>query len=167
MNGARHLIPVALLCAAALLPASCSRKSPEDRVREVIDKCQQAAKDRKPGGVMEQIAKAFRDNHGNSRDMLKALLLREMMANRNLGVYITTNEVTVTGGGGVTPSRQSTASPAGGEATASLKVIVTGSSGLIPDTADGIKVKLKLREDDGKWKITAAEWTFGSGYDGS
>lgn len=134
---------LALLCAAALLPASCNRRSPEDKVREVIGKCQRASKDKKPGGVMEQIAMEFRDNHGNSRDMLKALLLREMMANRNLGVYITTNEVTVTGG----------------EATAMLKVIVTGSSGSVPDTADGIKVKLKLREDDGKWKITAAEWT--------
>lgn len=138
---ALHAILVALIAAVAL--TSCSKKSPEDRVREVIDRCQQASKDRKPGGVMEHIAREFRDNHGNSRDMLKALLLREMMANRNLGVYITTNEVTVTGA----------------DATAALKVIVTGSSGLIPDTADGIKVTLKLREDDGKWKITAAEWT--------
>jgi hypothetical protein len=134
---------LALFCAAALVSPACSTKSPEDRVREVIGKCQAATKDHKPGGVMEQIAKEFRDNHGNSRDMLKAILLREMMANRNLGVYITTNEVTVTGG----------------EASAALKVIVTGSSGIIPDSADGIKVKLTLREDDGKWKITAAEWT--------
>ena len=116
-------------------------------MRGVIDTCQQAAKDRKPGGVMEHIAKDFRDNHGNPRDGLKAILLREMMANRSLGVYITTNEVTVTGA----------------EAAASLKVIVTGSSGIIPESADGIRVKLKLREDGGKWQIYFADWTTSGG----
>jgi hypothetical protein len=143
MSSARPRAAAALLCAAALLATACPSKTPEDRVRAVIDECQKAAKDKKPGGVMVHIAKDFRDNHGNSRDLLKALLLREMMANKSLGIYITTNDVKV----------------AGGEATASLKVIVTGSSGLIPETADGIKVRLTLREDDGKWMITGAEWT--------
>lgn len=132
-----------------LLLCACTSKSPEDMVREVIDACQKAAKEHKPGGVMEHIAKDFKDNHGNNRDMLKGILLREMMMNKSLGVYITTNEVTVMGG----------------EASVSLKVVVTGSSGIIPERADGMRVKLTLRKDDGKWMIAHADWTFGSGYE--
>jgi len=153
---------VATIVVAVALPA-CTSKSPEDKVREVIDKCQAAVKGHKPGGVMEHIAKDFRDNHGNSRDTLKAILLREMMTNKSLGIYITTTEVAVNGGE-VTPSRQSSSVPAGGrEAAASLKIVVTGSSGIVPERADGLRVKLKLREDDGKWIVTYADWTFSSG----
>ena len=124
------------------LPSACSSKSPEEKVREVIDACQKAAKEHKPAGVMENIAQDFRDHGGNRRDTLKAILLREMMANRNLGIYITTNQIKVSGA----------------EATADLKVVVTGSSGLIPERMDGMKINLKLRDKDGKWEIYFAEW---------
>lgn len=133
-----------LFCASALplfCPA-CSSKSPEEKVREVVDACQKAAKEHKPAGVMEHIAQDFRDHGGNRRDMLKAILLREMMANRKLGIYITTSDVKVNGA----------------EATANLKVVVTGSSGLIPERADGMTINLKLRDKDGKWEIYFAEW---------
>jgi hypothetical protein len=125
-----------------LFPPACSSKSPEDRVQEVIEACQKAAKEHRPGGVLEHIAQDFRDHGGNSRDLLKAILLREMLANKRLGIYITTNEVKVSGT----------------EATANLKVVVTGSSGLIPERADGMTIKLKLRDKDGKWEIYFAEW---------
>ncbi|MBI5527139.1 MAG: hypothetical protein HY897_12460 [Deltaproteobacteria bacterium] len=111
-------------------------------MRDVIEACQKAAKEHKPAGVMEHIAQDFRDHGGNRRDTLKAILIREMMANRKLGIYITTNEIKV----------------AGAEATADLKVVVTGSGGIIPERMDGMKINLKLRETDGKWTIYFAEW---------
>jgi hypothetical protein len=131
---------------AALFPSCTKEKTPEDAVKALIETGQKAAREHRPGGVLELMAEEFTDNHGNDKTMVKALLIREMLANKNLGIYLTTSDVTVDGN----------------EAKAVLRVLVTGSSGLLPEKADSLKVEMKLRHNGERWLVHRADWTAAS-----
>jgi hypothetical protein len=122
---------------------SCSKKkSDKDLIQELIDSSRKAAEEKRPGGVTVHLTEDFRDNHGNDKQTVKAVLIREMMNNNNLSAYITTTDISVNGN----------------EATALVKVIVTGSAGLIPDHMDHIRIDLKLRRETDGWMIYSADW---------
>jgi hypothetical protein len=140
-------LQIAALVLIATVVSGCSKKTPEDRIREAIAMAQKAAKEHRPAGVLDIIAQGFTDNHGNSRDVIKAILLREMMTNKTLGVYITTENVSVNGA----------------EATVDLSVVITGSSGWLPEHADRILARVKMRETDGEWQAYKADWRLASG----
>lgn len=122
--------------------ACTGKKSAQDQIQELVDSASKAAEEKRPGGLVIHLTEDFHDNHGNDKQTVKAVLLREMMNNNKLSVYVTTSDIEVTGG----------------EASALVKVIVTGSAGWIPEHMDHVRIELKLRRESDKWMIYYADW---------
>jgi hypothetical protein len=125
-----------------------SAESPEERIRKVFAALEIAAEARDVGGMKPHLSESYRDAQGNDRRTVLAVATAHFM--QHSAVYLLTRVSALE-------------LPAPGEARAQVLVAMAGTpiadaSALLGVRADLYRFEVKLREEDGDWRVTAAEW---------
>jgi len=125
--------------------AACGPSAPdEERIRGEIQGMAQALADSDVRGVMSPLADDFSGVTWNLDERGARLLLqRELRAHEQLRARVFDIDVEMRG-----ESR----------ATATFQVVLTGGSGMIPDTGRWYRVESGWRLDGNDWKLLSAEW---------
>jgi hypothetical protein len=130
-------------------PACKKPVSEEDRVKAVINDTAKLAEAKDIKGVLEHISKDYKDPEGNDRNAVKGLLFVYFQEYEKVGLFVRDIQVTVEGG----------------EAQAQVKVILTGGEDpetigdVVPASAGGYLLDLKLVNEDGEWMVVRGTWT--------
>ena len=131
--------------------AACSdRNSPEGQVRAVLDQIETAAEARDIGDVTQHLSENYRDSQGMSAQETSRYLRGFFLANQTIHLLSHVEQIEFP-----TPGESRVrvlVGMAGRDATAAK---VTDLSNL---TTDLYVFDLALREEDGEWKLTFAEW---------
>lgn len=142
MNHARGAF-LAVLC-LALLTACGERLPAEERIRERIESMQADLAEGNARSFMAPIAEDFTAATRNlDRRAAGLLLRREMLAHESLRARLADIEVELQG-----ESR----------ATATMHAVVTGGTGLIPDTGGWYRLTTGWRLEDDEWMLISARW---------
>jgi hypothetical protein len=135
---------------ALVLGLACAREadSPEARVRAVLAALEQSAQERDAGAMKEHVSDAYQDAHGNDKRAVAQLVAFHLL--RNQSVYLLTR----------VPSLELTAP---GEARVEALVAMAGTpiegpEALLALRADLYRFELRLREEDGAWRVRSADW---------
>jgi len=142
---------IATLVAIGALAGCGDANSPEQQVREVIDKMEAAAEARDVGELSEHLSEDFRDVNGMGPEDAARYARGYFIANQSLHLATHIEEIEF---------------PADGEARARVTVGMMGrDAAAAADTldltslaADLYEFKIALRREDGEWRVTFAEW---------
>lgn len=138
-----HRIALGCLLIAAM--TACSRKPPEQALREQLTALQSAIDARDAGAVHDLLAEDFIGNGGMDRRGARQLALAVFMRNRDVGARLGPVRVALRGDT---------------EATATFSVLATGGSGgLLPQNGQVFEVETGWRLVDGDWRLLNATWT--------
>lgn len=134
---------LALLC--IILLAACAERPPaEQQIRNRIQAMQTDLAEGRARSFMAPVAEDFTAaTRGLDRRAAGLLLRREMLAHDRLTARLADLEVTLQG-----ETR----------ATATMHAVVTGGSGLIPDTGGWYRLTTGWRLDDDEWMLISARW---------
>ncbi|HTO05956.1 MAG TPA: hypothetical protein VMR86_02780 [Myxococcota bacterium] len=135
-------------CAVLLLWAACSAgDTPEAAVRRVLGELERAAEARDAGLIQPHLSESYRDSEGNDRRAVLALATGHFLRNRSIHLLTRVSELEVEG------------------AAAHTVVLVAMAGTPIADAsalhgvhADLYRFDLRLRNEDGHWRVTSAEW---------
>lgn len=130
-------------CLALL--AACAEPPPdEERIRVRIEAMQSDLAEGNARAFLAPIAEDFTAVTRNlDRRAAGLLLRREMLAHESLKARLADLEVALQGEG---------------RAIATMHAVLTGGSGLIPDTGGWYKVTTGWRLDDDEWMLISARW---------
>jgi hypothetical protein len=149
----RALPPLALALALAV-PLACARgtATPEDHVRAVLDALVEGARSRDAAALREHVSEAYADGRGNDKRELVALATFHFLRNSSLHLLTRVRGVEL---------------PAPGEARAQVAVALAGRPISGPAALPGLRAEVyrfdfALREEDGVWRVTRADWEPGS-----
>ena len=138
---------VFLLAACAVLTACGDADSPEQQVRQVIDKMETAAEGRDVGELVEHLSSEYRDVNGMSADEAGRYARGYFVANQSIHLLTRVEQIEF---------------PLPDEARARVLVGMVGRDADAASNwdlaADLYEFKLALRQEDGEWKISFAEW---------
>ena len=139
---------VLLLTALAALTACGNSDSPEQQVRAVIDKMETATEARDVGGLAEHISPEYRDSSGMSAEDAARYVRGYFIANQSIYLLTRVEQVEF---------------PLPDEARARVLVGMVGREADAASNwdlaANLYEFKVSLRQEDGDWKVTFAEWT--------
>jgi len=135
----------AAMILGALMLAACAPEPPsEEQIRHQISAMQAALAEGDAGDFMAPVAEDFTAASRNlDRRAARLLLRREMLAHQQLKARLFDIEVELQGSD---------------RATATLHVVTTGGSGLIPDTGAWYRVTTGWRLDGDEWMLISARW---------
>jgi hypothetical protein len=144
MVGMRALLTklIFLLLACSLL-ASCEKPPAEQQLRGDLQVLQDALENKRPDIFLDIVADDYADKQGNDKQLLKKLLLINMLQNQKIGVYLANIQVTVTG------------------QTAEITMqagLTGGTEKLLPDRARLYTVITRWRQTSSDWLLYYAEW---------
>ncbi|WP_376695475.1 hypothetical protein [Wenzhouxiangella sp. EGI_FJ10305] len=134
------------LCSACLaLLAACSEPLPdEEQIRNRIEAMQNDLAEGNTRSFFSPVAEDFTAATRNlDRRAARLLLRREMLAHESLKARLFDIEIELQGEG---------------RATATMHAVLTGGTGLIPDTGSWYKVTTGWRLDDGDWMLISVRW---------
>jgi hypothetical protein len=138
---------VLLLTACLTLTACGDADSPEQQVRDVIDKMETAAEARDVSELVEHLSSEYRDANGMSPDEAARYARGYFIANQSIHLLTRVEQVEF---------------PLPDEARARVLVGMVGrdadAAGKWDLAADLYEFKLALRQEDGEWKVTFTEW---------
>ena len=141
---------VALSLVAALVLAGCSggEATPEERVRAVLAELEQAAEARDVGAIKPHISESYKDENGNDRRGLLGLATAHFMRNKSVYLLVRLSDVQL---------------PEPGRAQVDAFVALAGQPlrdlAALPELrADLYRFGFALRDEDGEWRVTAADW---------
>jgi hypothetical protein len=145
-----YLLGLSALIVTLLLSPACKKPvSEEDRVKAVINDTAKLAEAKDIKGVLEHISEDYKDPEGNDRNAVKGLLFVYFQQYEKVGLFVRDIQVTVEGD----------------EAEAQVKVILTGGEDpetigdVVPASAGGYLLDLKLVNEDGEWMVVRGTWT--------
>ena len=137
-------------CAAVVLVLACSGDpaSPEERVRAVLAAIETAAEARDVGALRAHVSEGYADPRGNDAQALARIATFHFMQNRSVHLLSRVRELEVT---------------APGEARAEALVAMAGAPIPGPEALPALRASLyrfevRLREEDGEWRVASAEW---------
>ena len=138
----------ALLAASLVLGCFGGKATPEERIRAVIDALEAAAEARDVGALKPHISESYADGNGNDRRALLGLATAHFMRHQSVYLLVRVNGIEL---------------PAPGKATADAFVALAGqpirNPAALPELhADLYRFTFALREEDGDWLVTAADW---------
>ena len=141
-------VAVSLLAALALAGCSGGEPTPEERVRAVLAELEAAGEARDVGLLKPHISEAYKDENGNDRRALLGLATAHFMRNQSVYLLVRVNDVVL-------------AEP--GQARVDAFVALAGQpirdATALPELrADLYRFDLRLRDEDGEWRVTAADW---------
>jgi hypothetical protein len=149
----RH--PGTLRCGATLavalgLALACADapETPEERVRAVLAAIEEAAEARDVAALRDQLSESYSDARGNDARAVAGIATFHFMQNRSLHLLVRVRHVEVA---------------ASGEARAFALVAMAGSPIPGPEALAALRGSLyafdvRLREEDGSWRVTSAQW---------
>lgn len=139
---------VLLLVTLVTLTACGDADSPEQQVRTVIEKMETAAEARDVGELAEHLSSEYRDANGMSPDEAARYARGYFIANQSIHLLTRVEQVEF---------------PLPDEARARVLVGMVGrdadASGDWNLVADLYEFKLALRQEDGEWKVSFAQWS--------
>jgi hypothetical protein len=137
-----------LLCVLLLtILGSCGdSQSPEQAVRSVIARMEQAAEARDVGDLLDHISDRYRDGYGQGREEASRYVRGYFIANQSIHLLTRIEELDF-------PSER--------EARARVLVGMVGRDGEATwdIAADVYRFNITLLREDGEWKLTYAEWS--------
>lgn len=132
-----------LWMAVALL-AACSKPPAEQRLRERIGAMQDAIVAREVSVFMDGVADDFIGSGNLDRAALQQLVRLQVMRNAAIGATLGPIEVQLQGE----------------RATVEFDAVLTGGAGgLLPERAQGYRIKSGWRDGGDDWQVFSAEWT--------
>jgi hypothetical protein len=138
---------VLLLAICAALTACGDPDSPEQQVRQVIDKMETAAEARDVSELVEHLSSEYRDLNGMSADEAGRYARGYFVANQSIHLLTRVEQIEF---------------PLPDEARARVLVGMVGRDADAASNwdlaADLYEFKLALRQEGGEWKISFAEW---------
>ncbi len=144
-----------LACGLALaLAMACSgdAATPEARVRDVLAALEEGARNRDASAMKEHLSDAYADARGNDKREVAALATFHFLQNRSVHLLARVRGVEV---------------EPPGDARAQVVVALAGTPISGPEALPGLRASVyrfdfRLREEDGDWRVTAADWEPGS-----
>jgi ketosteroid isomerase-like protein len=135
---------VLLVCLLAL--GACRRSDPERELRATIETMAQAIEQREPADLLDSLSEDFTRESGTfgkaeARRVLAGVLIR----NERIQVSTAVTDVRIEGD----------------RAFAKVRVIATGSAGLLPERGQAWEFDTVWRREQGRWKVFNAEWREG------
>lgn len=141
---ARGLV-IAAFAVSAL--AACSRSDPERELRDVIARMASAIEARKPADFLDHVGEDFSRESGSfGKNDVKRVLVGVLLRNEKINVTALVTETKIEGA----------------RATARVRVVATGGTGLLPERGQTWDFATHWRRDGGKWTVFNAEWQDGS-----
>lgn len=138
---------VAALVSVLVVACSGGALTPEERVRAVLAELEAAAEARDVGLLKPHISEAYKDESGNDRRALLGLATAHFMRNKSVYLLVRVNDVQLR------------------EASAQVDAFVALAGQPIRDAtalpelrADLYRFDIRLAEEDGDWRVTAADW---------
>jgi len=144
----RRFVALSLLTCVASLGCFGAERSPEERIRAVIAALEAAGQARDVGALKPHISESYADGSGNDRRALLGLATAHFMRHQSVYLLVRVNGIEL---------------PEPGKATADAFVALAGQPirdpSVLPELhADLYRFTLALREEDGEWRVTAADW---------
>jgi hypothetical protein len=146
-RGAGRVAPVALFVAllAGLLPA-CNRSDPEQALRATITAMAQSIEQHQVADALEPLSDDFtRESGAFGKAEARRILAATMLRNEKIHLTTTISDVRIEGD----------------RATAKVRVIAAGGSGLLPERGQTWNFDTAWRRESGRWKLFNAEWQEG------
>jgi hypothetical protein len=138
-----------LIAPALLLGLSCSTPSPEEQVRELIERAEAAARDRDVGELSDMLSERYRDAAGNGKQQALAILRYQFLQHQSLHLLKRVRTIQSTEPGIV-------------EAVllvAAADVEFRSVNELESVSAELLRFDLVFAEEDGgDWRVLEAEW---------
>jgi len=145
---ARRWFSKAVLASLLVVAAACHRTPGEQAIRDTIAAMEAAGDKQDMEGVMKPVADDFTGRGDDAinldRKQLQQLLVLIRMQNGGQ-VHAKLGPITV-------------ALQGSDRATADFTMLVTGGSGLIPDSSQMEQVRTGWRLEHGDWRLISAEW---------
>lgn len=139
--------PVALLAMLTLLGACSSPDNPETQVRRAVAAMEKAAEARDVGDLMELVAQDFRDAYGRGVPELARYVQGYFIANQSIHLLTRIDRLEF---------------PSADEARLRVTVAMVGREAEAASAwnlaADIHDLDVTLRRQDGRWKVTYAQW---------
>ena len=143
-----HISRIGLLLTVALLASCGDADSPEQQVRRVIDQMETAAEARDVGELVEHFSPDYRDANGMTPEEAARYARGYFMANQSIHLLTRVEQIDF---------------PLPDEARARVLVGMVGrdadANGNWDLAADLYEFQLALRQEDGDWKVSFAQWT--------
>jgi hypothetical protein len=133
---------------ALLLLAACgSPDTPEAAIGRVLGELEAAAEARDVGAMKPHLSESYRDSEGNDRRAVLGLATAHFLRNQSIHLLTRVTELEVTAG----------------TARTVVLVALAGTpihdpSALLGVRADLYRFDVRLRDEDGHWRVTSAEW---------
>jgi hypothetical protein len=143
-----RLIERSLVCSLLLMLVACGdRDSPEQRVRNVIADMELAAEARDVGDVTKRLSSDYRDAHGNTIEDVRRLLRGYFITNQSIHLLSRVEQISF---------------PQQNEARAKVQIAIVGRDADAAQAwdlaADLQEFEIALIEEDGKWRVSWAQW---------
>jgi hypothetical protein len=137
---------LAFALAAALSLGACSRSDPERELRDTIARMAAAVEARKPADLLDRVADDFsRESGAFGKQDIKRVLAGVLLRNEKITVSAIVTETKVDGP----------------RATARVRVIAGGGSGVLPERGQTWDFTTHWRRDGKAWVVFNAEWQDG------
>jgi hypothetical protein len=134
--------------ALALLLGCASADTPEDQVRRVLAELEAAAQAKDVGAMGDHLSATYRDTQGNDRRGVLGLATGHFMRNKSVYIFSRIAEVEITEPG-----------IARAEALVALAgTPIQDARSLVDVRADLYRFDVRLRDEGGEWRVTAAAW---------
>ena len=136
---------LALLLLVALA-AACGRSDPERELRATIDGMARAVEKREAAAFLEAVSDDFTRESGSfGKQDAKRVLLAAILRNEKINVTAVVTDVRIEGE----------------RASAKVRVVATGGSGLLPERGQTWDFDSAWRRERSQWKVFNAEWREG------
>ena len=136
---------LALLLLVALA-AACGRSDPERELRATIDGMARAVEKREAAAFLEAVSDDFMRESGSfGKQDAKRVLLAAILRNEKISVTAVVTDVRIEGE----------------RASAKVRVVATGGSGLLPERGQTWDFDSAWRRERSQWKVFNAEWREG------
>lgn len=136
----------AAIAVSLALLAACSRSDPEQALRTTITAMAQAIEQHRVADALEPLSDDFtRESGAFGKAEARRILAATMLRNEQIHLTTTVSDVRIEGD----------------RATAKVRVIAVGGSGLLPERGQTWNFDTAWRRESGRWKLFNAEWSEG------
>jgi hypothetical protein len=141
-------VAVSLWVAVLVVGCSGGGSTPEERVRAVLAELEAAAEARDVGLLKPHVSEAYKDENGNDRRAVLGMATAHFMRNQSVYLLVRLSDLQL-----LEPGRAQV------DAFVALAGRPIRDKAALPELhADLYRFGFALRDEDGEWRVTAADW---------